>query len=297
MLKLTTPRLLIILAILIGVFLVVKFTGNKGRSKSFRTELVSVDTAKVTKVEIESPEGITVLTKNEGQWMVDVETGSKKAVNNTVRSMLSTLNSVEPSRLASRTEDKWKDFSVDSAGIRVKVYEGSKLTGDIVLGRFGVEGQRSFYTYVRLSEDKDTYVANNFMKMSISTKPEDFRNSNILRLKKDSLNVISFNYPDSAVVLAKNDDTWYNGTNPADSATTVSYINGLSYVTSKSFVDDATLGTPDLNVTFGFSNQPEIQISAYRRPDGWIISSSENKDELWLDEKQYDKIFAASSKF
>ena len=83
--------------------------------------------------------------------------------------MLSTLTTIEPSRIASRSDSKWKDYAVDSAGTRVKVYQGSELVTDIVLGRFGVEGQRSFYTYVRLSEDEDTYVANDFMKMSIST--------------------------------------------------------------------------------------------------------------------------------
>ncbi len=293
MTKNTTPKLLILLAVLVGVFLVVKFTGNKGRSKSLKTDLVVLDTAAVTKVEIEDPQGTTVLTKNDQQWMV----GEYKAVNTIVRSMLSTLTTIEPSRIASRSESKWKDFSVDSTGTRIKVYEGNAVVTDVVIGRFGVEGQRSFYTYVRLFDDVDTYVADNFMKMSINTQGVDYRNSNLLRLNKDSLVTVTFNYPDSALVLNKSGDSWYKGSVLSDSAATVQYLNGLSYVNSKNFSDSEVSGTPDLNVTFGFTDQPEVQISAYRRPEGWLIQSSENDDEVWVDETAFNKVFTSTSQF
>ena len=133
--------------------------------------------------------------------------------------------------------------------------------------------------------------------MSINTRPEDYRNGEILRLRKDSLTTISFNYPDSAIVLTKEGARWYKGDAPADSANAVKYVNALSYVTSKSFTEESILGTPELNVTFGFSNQPEIQVSAYRKPQGWVIQSSENADEIWVDQAAFDKLFVASSQF
>ncbi|CAE7841067.1 unnamed protein product [Symbiodinium microadriaticum] len=167
------------------------------------------------------------------------------------------------------------DFAVDSTGTRVKVYYGTDVATDIMLGRFGVEGQRSFYTYVRLSDDMDTYVANNFMKMSISTQPEDFRNGDILKLQRDSLNTITFNYPDSAIVLTKDNGIWYKGQVPADSANSASYIQGLNFVTSKKFVE----------------------VSAYAQGADWVIQSTVNPEEYWIDQDQFDKVFKPSSDF
>ncbi len=297
MLKITTPKLLMILAVLVGVYFVVQYTGNKGRSKSYRTELVNIDPEKVTKVRLTANGNITLLTKEGEEWFVEQGSGRKRAKTNLVTSMLSNLNSIEPSRIASRSEDKWQDFSVDSTGTRVEVYGGNALLTDIVLGRFGVEGQRSFFTYVRLSEDEDTYVANNFMKMSVNTNPEDYRNNEIIRLQSDSLTTISFNYPDSSMVLTKEGSRWMSENGPADSAAVVQYIRGLRTLTSKNFAEEPVNSTPELNVTFGFSNQPERQISAFRQENEWIIQSSENEHEVWNDKAQFDKIFAAVSNF
>ncbi|MBV6645202.1 MAG: DUF4340 domain-containing protein [Cyclobacteriaceae bacterium] len=294
--KISTIKLLIVLAALVGVFLIVKFTSNQGRSKSYRTELVNIDPGKVTSVEISGPDGTTTLTKKEEEkWVVSSGGLEKPAVETRVSSMLSTLNDVKPSRLASRSEDKWKDYQVDSAGTRVQAFSDGKSMVDIVLGRFGVEGQRSFYTYVRLFEDKDVYVANNFMKMSISTKAEDFRDNILLRLKKDSLQSIAFNYPDSALVIEKSGDQWITGGRNVDSAAVASYISGLGYVSTKNFTSDAVSGTPDLSVVFDFTDQPKVQLSAYKNGNDWIIQSSENDAELFTDQSIFDKVFIAAT--
>lgn len=294
---LSIRNLLIILVILIGVFVIVKYTSNKGRSKSYRTELVNIDTAKVTRVEISDPEGSTELYKENNEWFVTVGDSRKPAVTTTVKTMLSTLNSIKPSRLAARNEDQWKDFQVDSTGTRVNVIAGKKSAVDIVLGRFGVEGQRKFYTYVRLFEDEDVYVAENFMKMSISTRASDFRNNSVLRLEKDSLISITFNYPDSAIILDKSDDKWYKGQIEADSTTTAKYISDLRFVTSQDFYEEELIGSPDLNVVFGFSDREEIQVSAYMREDQWVIKSSVNENEIFVGSDVFEKIFAPSSGF
>jgi Tfp pilus assembly protein PilV len=296
--KLTTPRLLILLVVLIGAFAIVKMTRNTSRSSSYRTELVNIEVDRADKIEIKSPEGSTLLTKQGDQWKVETDQGTKDAMEGNVSSMLNTLNTIKPSRLAARSKSKWKDFSVDSAGTQVIVYNEGKPMTDIVLGRFGVEGQRSFYTYVRLSEDEDVYVAADFMKMSVSSRPDDFRNNTLARIKKDSLMEISFNYPDSALVLSKMDGKWMKGNIPADSAAVAGYINGLSIVSSKTFTDGPSALNPDLNVTFGFGSEKEIQISAYQSAeDTWILTSSENDEETWSDQAAFDKVFVASSKF
>ena len=117
------------------------------------------------------------------------------------------------------------DFQVDSSGTRVKIFEGNKEALDIILGRFGVEGQRSFYTYVRLADENDTYVANNFMSMSISSSPDGFRMNEVFQLSKDSLTTIAFNYPDSAFTINKSESgRWIIEGQPVDSSNTIQGI-------------------------------------------------------------------------
>lgn len=283
--------LLAVLAVLIGVFFVLKFTGGNERSKSFRETLVELDTAKVTKIEIQSPEDTTVLERKNGQWTVN---GEKPGDDATVHGLLNNLGQIEPSRLASRSEEAWKDFQVDEeSGTRVVVYESGDKALDIILGRFGVEGQRSFYSYVRLTEESDVYVANNFMKMSIGTGGEDYRNDDVLKIKRDSVKSVAFNYTDSAFTLTKQTEGWMiDGQEEADSTAVAKYLNGLQFLTSRKFGEnenavelyDVAISTGEAtHVLKGYSNSG--------------VSSSYNREEYWKDESLADKIFKGKSEF
>lgn len=291
----TTTKLLGALALLVIVYLIVTFVGGKSRSKSFREVLVEIDTAKVTKVMIENNGATTLVTKTgSGQWSVDVNGAQKVARESVVKNLMSTLESAKPSRLVARSSDKWKDYAVDSSGTRVKIFEGNDQSLDLIIGRFGVEGQRQFHTYVRLGGEDDVYVAKDFMGISIAKSAADYRNSDFIRLNKDSLNQISFNYPDSSFSLIKESDRWTSSEVEVDSAKVAGYVQELSYVTSKNFGEGEGLVTPTLNVTFSFSNAPEIQLSAYSKEASWILQSTENADEFFEDLELFNKVFKGS---
>ena len=295
--KLTTKNLIIILVVLGAAYGVTQFTKRSGRSKSLRSELVSIDTANVSKVEISSTGGEVTLNETAEGWMVNLADGSQKlAKQSSVTSLLTSLNTIEPGRLAAKTEDKWKDYAVDSAGTRVKVYEGDAVSTDIVIGRFGMEGQQSFYTFVRLFEDEEVYVANNFMGMSIGKDPSAYRENTLLRLEKDSLTSISFNYPDSSFTLAKN-ERWYLDNQPADSASVVKYLNDLNFLTSRKFYDKSITANPTHTVTYSFSNQPEITMEGYAIGEEMIVKSSENQNESFSDDALRKKVFKGKTAF
>ncbi len=282
-----------ILVILVLVYLAVTYFDDGGRSKSFREELVEIDQDQVTRIEIIGEGQKTLLSGGPDDWQVQLKDGTTKpAKKANINSMLSTLSSIEPSRIASRSADQWSDFQVDSAGTRVAVYEGDQKSLDLIIGRFGVEGQRSFYTYVRLADENDTYVANNFMSMSVSKDPASYRNNEILRLKRDSVSSISFNYPDSAFTLLKSDGRWLVGNEPADSASMASYLNGLSMVTSRNF--DESMGNTLFSVNLELSNQENIMISL----DGEnTLATSYNEHEYFSDSTAINKIFKGRSYF
>ncbi len=281
--------LIVVLAVLLGVFALVKFTGNSGRSKSFRETLVNINKDEVTKVEILTPSDTTLLEKQSAGWIVDKKNKGDEA---TITSMLSSLETIEPSRLAARSEDTWKDFQVDEEGTRVIVYEGSKKTLDIVLGRFSVEGQRQYFSYVRLSEDEDVYVAKDFMKMSIGANGNAYRNDDILKLNKNSVIAINFNYPDSAFRLEKAEQGWIIGGSRADSASVAKYLQSVNLVSSRNFGEQS--GAALMDVSFELLDGGDVQILGYAN-DG--ISSSFNDGEFWSDKNAFEKVFKGRRSF
>ncbi|MFT6865679.1 MAG: hypothetical protein ACJA08_000502 [Cyclobacteriaceae bacterium] len=287
----TTIKLLLILGVLAGGYAIVKLTSGGARSKSYREVLVDIDTARVTRVEISSGGINTVLAKKEGAWIVNED---KNAMSASVRSMLNSLNTIKPSRLASRSKTSWQDFQVDSTGTRVQIYEGSDEALDLILGRFGVEGQRSYYSYVRLEEDEDTYVANNFMAMSIGKTAADYRNNQIVRLKKDSINSIDFNYAAGTYTLLKGSNgKWSMAGVAADSANVAQYLNGLGIITSKKF-EDGTVGESDKEMIIHLNGSDDITVKSFAEG---VLNSSFNEAEIFNDKSVYDKLFKSPEYF
>ena len=298
---LSNTKLILILAGLIGVYLLVQFTGNKSRSKSFRSSLVDIDTAKVSSLEIEKQgEALRITRTGPSAWELELSSGKKviaKTAN--VKSSLMNLMSIKPSRLASKDPSKWKDYQVDSAGTRVKVFQDSDKSLDIILGRFGVKDQRSYHTFVRLEEDSEVYTVDNFMGVSFSTDPANFRDQMFFRIKKDSVHTIAFNYPDSSFNLAKSNNTWLLDGTPTDSTSTADFLSKFSYTTSKNFVDDVDdFGQPVLTVSIRASGEDDLVLNGYQVGGrGLILNSSLNPTAYFEDQTLVDKFLKGRTYF
>lgn len=298
---LSNTKLIMILGGLVAIYFIIEFTGGKERSKSYRSTLVDIDTAKVSGMVIEK-EGKSLLIErvNASEWLVELENGKKvKAKASSVKSSLNNLNTIEPSRLASKDPGKWKDYQVDSAGTRVKVIEDGDQALDIILGRFGVKDQRSYFTYVRLFDDDEVYTVDNFMGISFSNDPSSFREQMFFRTKKDSIHTISFNYPDSSFVLTKSESSWLIDNNVADSTNTADFISKLTYTTSKEFVDDVeSFGTPEISVVIEANGEDNLTISGYSIPGkSLVLSSSLNPEAYFQDQALVDKFLKGKTYF
>lgn len=300
--KLSSVKLLGILAILVGIYFVVDFFGGKTRSKNFRSELVDIDTAQVSQILIDGKGSILELTKEGPQWKVGLGEGKYAlAQNSSVKSTLNNLIGIKPSRLAAKDPAKWKEFQVDSAGTRVQVFEGDKSALDLVIGRFGVQGQRSFYTFVRLYDENEVYAADDFMGISFGTQASDYRNKRVLSLTTDSIAEVQFIYPaDSSYNLTKVDDQWIVDGQVADSASLASYLSDLRYVNNSNFIDDVPAGSlisPAFTISIRQNGGPDVLIKAFQHPvHQWILNSSENPDNYFSDEALLNELFIGKNK-
>jgi hypothetical protein len=317
--NISSIKMIGVLAVLILVYLGFEFFGGKSRSKSFKAEIVEIDTAKVTKVLIGAKGGTLELIKENNAWKVAIGAGKYAAAQeSSVKSTLSSLLTIKPSRVAAKDPGKWKDYQVDSAGTRVQVFEGSKATLDLVIGRFGFNqqamqqqqqmqmmggggGRQQFFSYVRLNNENEVYVADNFMGMSINADASGYRNKQLLSLTTDDISSIQFNYPaDSAFVLTRVDSTWSIFGNQADSASVAGYLSGIRYVNNSNFVDDVAptaLISPTVSMSIRQDDQADIEVKAYQHPvHQWIIHSSENPMSYFADKSLIEKLFVGSGK-
>lgn len=315
--NISTIKLIGILAVLAAIYFAFQLFGGSTRSKSFKENLVEIDTAKVTRMLVMKAGQNLELKKDGDQWKVSLAAGKyANAEAKSVKSSLENLLRVKPSRVVAKKADKWSEYQVDSAGTRVQVFEGDEKTLDLVVGRFGFNqqamqqqqqmmmggrgGMQQFYSYVRLQDEDEVYVADNFMGMSLGTNAADFRNSQVLKVTKDSLRQISFQYPDSAFTLDKVDSMWVVGNALADSAATASFLNGLSHVNNRSFVDDiepAAMTTATLSMTVKESGKPDVVIKAFPHPvHKWVINSSVNPDSYFSEQSLFDKLFVSRQK-
>lgn len=297
--KLSNIKLIGVLVALCLIYFVVDFTGSRKKSKSLRTELVTIDTAKVSKILVEAPGDKKVqLAKVGGEWELSLSNGKTVvASNSAVDNALYALLSIKPSRMATKSEAKWKDYQVDSAGTRVKIYEGGTNTLDLIIGRFGMEGQRAYHTFVRLFEDKEVYVAKDFMGFSVSSDPSAYRDQVLARIKKDSVAAITFNYPsDSSFRLERVGDVWQTNGQLADSTAVAKYLGGLNYVSGKEFMDEEKqLTVPVMSATIDMNDGQTILFDGYQMDNAWVFHSSDNENGYFRDETILDKVFVGLS--
>lgn len=318
--NISSIKLIGILSALILVYLGFEFFGGKSRSSSFKTEIVEIDTAKVSKVIIEANGEHLELIKENDAWKVSIGNGKyAEAQKSNIKSTINSLLTIKPARIAAKNPEKWKDYQVDSAGTRVQVFEGSKTTLDLVIGRFGFDqkamqqaqqqqqmmggrgGMPQFYTYVRLENESEVYVADNFMGMSINTDAGGFRNKEVLSLTTDDISEIQFNYPaDSSFVLNKIDSVWSVFGSQADSAATATYLSDIRFLNNSNFVDDvppSALVSPTVSMNIKQTGKADILVRAFQHPvHSWIVNSSANPASYFADEELVSKLFVGSSK-
>ncbi len=297
---LSNIKLLALLGGLVAVYFLVDMTRNTKRSSSFRSELVEIDTAKVTKLEVKKNAEKLLLLKESAEWKVELPNGRKvSAKSASVKSTLGALLSIKPDRLAARNKDKWKDYQVDSSAMRVQTFEGSSKTLDLMIGRFGVSGQRSYHSFVRLFDEDEVYSVNNFMPFSVNSDPNNYRNSVVMKANKDSISSIKFNYPDSAFVLEKAvSGQWIVGAQDADSASVATYLGDIAYLSNTDFVDDVDhLSAYTFTVDITISGKDPIQLFAYPSQGEWAVKSSSNSEEFFASKDLAEKLFKPAAYF
>ena len=284
-LKLNNKSLGIVFILLLIIVVILFFFESGKNERTFREELVNIDTSSVSQIIIHSKLGKTpvrIFRKGE-DWNVELVNGSIARVpDQKISQMFQEMTAIKPKRLAARGEDKWNAYQVDSTGTRVEVFEGDDLTLDLVIGRFNYQQQpRNISTYVRLNNDTDVYEVDGFLSVTFNQNPDSYRDGTIIKGDSNNWTQLQFQYPaDSSFTLIKNNGKWFVDGVQTDSVKTANYLRTVSNLTRNSFADTVEVkkDNPTYKLSITDVNLEFIQVNGFVDEDGYTIISSQNPD-------------------
>ncbi len=319
--KLNLKTLVIILAVLVAIYVIASMVG--GNDRTFRSEIVKVDTAHVTDIYISilKDKAEISLKKTGGpeNWEVSSNGSSFVADPNIVKNILSQYVDMKPERIAATSKDKWTQFEVsDSAGTHVILKDGSSELANVWVGKFSYsqppaqaqqqnpyQQQRGKMTsFVRVNKEDEVYAVDGFLKMTYQKDINSYRQKSLVNVNKDDLTRLVFTGPGfSSFSLTKNDTKWMINGVMADSAKTMRYLNKIAKLSSSDFLPATALKTGDATykLTVEGNNFSPVEIKAFPSDTllKYVVTSSANSGAEFNGGKGklFEKIFVDQTEF
>lgn len=297
--------LIIVFGVLVLIYLGNRFIGSDNE-RNFKSELVSLDTAAVTKVVVMAKANDAkpvTLSKENNQWSVSNGAMSDKADQRIANNMLVSLRQLNPQRLVANSSKKWSQYEVnDSLGTRVQIYSGEELLSDLMIGKFTFNQQaRTAATFVRLSNEEEVYTVDGFLSSTFNQDFNGFRDKTFINTVPDNLTSLKFAYPgDSSFSLSKVSDKWQMNGVSVDSTAVIRYLNGLRKLDQSEFEDDFKASqAPVYTLTIDGNNMNSIVVKGFRKDDEIILNSTLNPDAYFKEGNLnvFEKVFVSLAIF
>jgi len=298
--KFSSRILMIILAVLMIIYLIVRYSGSEERT--FRDKVLSFDAATITEIQINDPkskEGVVDLRISGDKWIVNNGSQDYTADSNVVKNILKQLSDLPTKRYAGKGHDAWVKYEVtDSTASLVTLKASGKTVAEIYIGKFSYnmpkeqqqqvqsrQQQGDMTTYVRLADEKDVYSVDGFLKMNLNENVNSYRFRTLSSVNPADINRIIIDESGNMSVLENLDGRWlFNGA-PTDSVKVVRYRSTLARLSSGKFVDQAVLPSyPSHSLKIEGNNFTPVQIQAYPVADtnvAYIITSSANPESFF----------------
>ena len=302
--KLNRKILAAIFVVLLAIVVLVELADFRKGGRTFREDLVEVETDRVTSMEI-FPKVIggevIRLTRQDEMWFV--ESGDKRynADNSLVASMINELNRARPESVVATDKSRWQQYEVtDSLGTQVKLYSGTELLAGLVIGKFSFSQPRKMTSYVRLADEDEVYGVDGMLGMSFNRNINSFRDRTVISSSSADWRKLTFSYPaDSSFILEQTAGGWSIGSQSVDSASVVEYFSSVSNLDHGQFAEDE----PVIDVTHklvieGNNEMQSIEINGYYvDEENFIVESSQNKGSFFKSKELADKIFISQDRF
>jgi hypothetical protein len=195
--------LLAAFVVLVGIYLVVK----SSRDVTYHPQkFVSIDTARVDAIRLQTPTDKVLLKKKAGEWQVE-QPITYPADSRLVRDMLSKLAAMEMETDEPLSQDPLRDtvYQVGETGTQVAIAIGTDTVANLIVGKMAPDSR---HTFVRRSGNNNIYSVSGLYVSQLNRKVRDWRDKTILDIARDSINRIDLQWPNQTFSLVKVDSLW-----------------------------------------------------------------------------------------
>ena len=314
---LNTKTLIILLVILAGILIITQVTEKEDRT--FKSQLVEIDTSKVTKIKIlpkagsDDPE--ITFTRTGQEWKLEADGEFYKPDESSIKNIMTELLRMRTQRVSATSSDKWKELEVtDSTASRVKLFSGDEVLTDLYIGKFSYtqapqqqnpyqRQQARMFTNIREAGEETVYVVEGFIKMNIQPNVDSYRAKTLVSVPKEDLTKLTFDYPGETFVLNKQDGYWFLDGQQADSLETSRYLQKFVRLTSSNFADEVepVTDSPTHTITIEGNNivPVELQVFPADTVHEYVITSSLIPDTKYSGKKSklFERIFVPRDEF
>ncbi len=280
---------------LVLVFIGMKIFRSPTLESNLPENLTEVDSSKVTELIVfpGKDRGTEIhLSRSGKDWVLKTGDRTGHLEQGRGNTSLQSLMNLKPQRVLTKRKEKWNEFGVgDSTGTRVKVIEGNSVQSDVWIGRTGFsQSTGGGYTYVRLNGENEVYSVDGFLEGQFNLGFNDWRDKSFSRLKRDSIDKITFRYPaDSSFILEKKNGKWKMGVVAADSAVVSSYLGGMEYKNIPSFAEVPPPGNAAAVITFESNSKILATLEGWPGSGPWTVRSSKQPDTFFVSDASMTK--------
>lgn len=285
-------KLLIIFLVLVGAVYVYKYPLAQWRQKASQPSnpFASVDTAKITKIEIITSRASTTLEREDKKLKV---AGTKdfyvrQDLADMVFDRLKDAAAAEV-ELVSTNKEKRANFDLDDEHkIRLKLYSGDKLLADVLIGKLSSDFNK---TYIALPDDNKVYAIKARLRSTFDQ--DEWRDRTIFSSDRDKITKIRFQYPNREFTVEKKDGKW-QGTIPykfkVDEKKLDEVLTIMSHLTAQKIPEQKFEGTGlekhNIIVEASGDGIDNILMIGDETEDGLVYAKRGDSDNIYLISKQ-----------
>lgn len=230
----TTLILLGVLVVLAAATaIVLQRPGEQSLSESGTAPFLAVDSADVTAIVLVSDGSTVSLGKRGNEWVVEGPP-EYRADPGAVAGLLKEISDLSIRSIVSSRPEKHAMFQVDTSGTLITLRRSS---GDPVSFFLGKTAPGFSEVYARREGSDDVVLIAAAASYAARRPAEEWRDKAIVRIPKDQIREIRYQYGDTTFTLAWQDSAWIVDGSPAQERTVNSIVATLSELRADDFAD------------------------------------------------------------
>jgi hypothetical protein len=238
----------ILIALTIVAFLVLQQPGERSVTEPENRPFLTLDSANVTSITITSQGTSVVLARRGSEWILD-SPGEHRADPVAIGALLTEAKKLTVRSVVSTKAEKHSIFQVDTTGTLITLRSSASDSVSFVLGKSAPGFSE---VYARLTGSNDVVLVNAAISYTAKRPGSEWRDRAIIRMPKEEIREIRFQYGDTTFTVAWKDTSWTIDDQPAQEWGVTSLVSALSDFKADEFVETppTTPGKPVASISF-----------------------------------------------